>query len=653
MTSIRLKTPAAPPPGPPAYSGPAIRVPQVAVLDFETDGIESRPRFPPVPRSFSLQRPGERKPTFYAWGHPEGNNCEESKAREIIRDLWRWAAQEGNALLGQNMKFDCDVAETHFGVPRLPWDRVHDSMFLLFLHDPHAQSLSLKPAAERLLGMAPEEQDKVRQWLVEHKFVKANQNGAGAFICKAPGKVVAPYANGDVIRTKKLFEFLYKDICQRGMLKAYQREQRLMPILLDTERVGLRCDLRRMEKDFKVYQAALKWADNWLRKQLHAPDLNLDADKDVAEILDREGVVTEWTWTKGGNGRAPQRSVSKKNLTIAMFHNRRIALVHAYRVRLSTSLGMFMENFLRMAREGNGYVFTSWNQVRQSHGNDSFAGARTGRLSASLFMNIPKDFEDKDDGYEHPKFAKALPPLPLIRNYLLPEPGHVWLHRDFSQQELRVLAHIENGTMAERYRKEPRWDIHTALQQGLREIAGIELSRGGVKIVNFADIYGRGIAQMAESLGVDFDTVKRIRNAKNQLMPGVAQLTAQIKARGGQGFPIHTWGGREYYAEKPQYNKKYDRVMDFTYRLLNYAVQGGSADITKEAIIRYFEHPKRQARFLVTVHDELNASAPKSRAKVEMKILREAMEDVPGINVPMLSDGKTGSAWGSLEEFKD
>jgi DNA polymerase I-like protein with 3'-5' exonuclease and polymerase domains len=104
--------------------------------------------------------------------------------------------------------------------------------------------------------------------------------------------------------------------------------------------------------------------------------------------------------------------------------------------------------------------------------------------------------------------------------------------------------------------------------------------------------------------------------------------------------------------------------MDFYYKLLNYLVQGSSADVTKEGLIRYDSHPKRESRFLVTVYDEINISTPSLKglsakakqdcAKREMQFLRESMEGIPGIDVPMLSDGKASDRnWAELKSWKE
>lgn len=625
-----------------------MKVPTVNTLDFETEAIQQRPAYPPKPVGFSLQRPGERRSRYWAWGHPTGNNCTKAQAAEVLRDVWR----SGQPVLCQHGKFDLDVAETHFRLSRLPWEQCHDTEYLLFLQDPHAHSLSLKPSAQRLLNMPPVEQEVLKDWVLANvPMARQRKSEWGAYISLAPGDLVGEYADGDVLRTIKLFQFLYPEISNRNMLAAYNRERQLQPILLDAEREGIRVDLPRLRNDCKLYAKALEKADRWLRVELKSPDLNLDADRDVGEALARVGVVTDWVWTAGGNGRAPQRSISKKNLTLNKFHDARIASVYGYRVRLATCLNMFMGNWLAMAEESGGWIYTNWNQVRQMHGENK-VGTRTGRLSSNPnFQNIPRNFESNDDGYVHPTFLRV-PHLPLMRQYFLPDEGDVWIHRDFNQQELRVLAHFEDGPLLRRYISNPRFDIHTTMQNSLHEILGILLTRPSVKILNFSDVYGKGLANLAEGMRIDLDVARKIRAAKNQLMPGVDALSRAIKQRGALGKPIHTWGGREYYPEKSAYSKKFGRWMDFYYKLLNYLIQGSSADITKEAIIRYSGHPKRRARFLLSVHDELNSSSPEKRFKEEMAILREVMETIE-LDVPLLSDGKTGPDWGHLTKIEE
>ena len=156
---------------------------------------------------------------------------------------------------------------------------------------------------------------------------------------------------------------------------------------------------------------------------------------------------------------------------------------------------------------------------------------------------------------------------------------------------------------------------------------------------------------MAERLGMPVEEVKKIRDAQNKALPGLPTLEKEVKGIGKRGECVVTWGGREYFVEPPKFSEKYGKYMTFEYKLLNYLIQGSAADCTKEALIRYND-VRKDSRFLVTVYDEINISAPPKAARKEMKLLKDAMESVE-LDVPMKSDGKSGASWGELEKYKE
>jgi len=634
-----------------------MRAPSVTTIDFETWPILPRPDYPPKPVGFSIMDTGENKSRYFGWGHPTRNNCNFKDAQRILKRAWC-----SGALLFQNGKFDVDVAETFMGVrPVTDPLLIHDTMFLLFLSDPHARSLSLKPSAERILGMKPTEQEAVGRWLVTHQQElkqdgllpmnepKITMHNFGKWICLAPGDLVGKYADGDVIRTIKLFRKLYPEIVSRKMLEPYQREQKLMPILLANEREGMKCDMRKLTQWGKQYEAALTNADDWLRKKLKSPELNIDSDAELAAALDASGIVTEWTLTKTG-----KKSTSKKNMKVNSFTDKHVASVLGYRGKLSTCLSTFMRPWLRTAQCTGGIIHTQWNQVRQSHNEKSLSGARTGRMSSSPnFQNIPTDLENKNDGYVHPSSRIIqLPELPLLRKLILPDsPNHWFGRRDYNQQELRILAHYEDGALLQAYKDNPDLDTHSFVKGVIEDLLNQEIARTPVKTLNFGYIYGQGVPSMAEKLGLPVVEIKKLRDAQLKALPGLKDLSNDIKELVAADEPIRTWGGREYYCEEPKYSEKYKRVIDFAYKLLNYLIQGSAGDVTKEAIIRYHAHPKKEGRMVVDVHDEIDISADKRVFRQEMYLLRDVMQSIE-MDVVMKSDGEYGPNWGELKDCK-
>lgn len=621
--------------------------PQVCTIDFETDATAQRPAYPPEPCGVSIKWPGEPS-RYFAWSHPTANNCTREDGVAALRRVW----ESGLPILCHNAKFDAAVAYERLGFPRLPWERVHDTMFLLFLVEPHSMTLALKPAAAKHLNMPPDEQNEVHEWLwarratLEQAYrAKVKKSELGAWISKAPGDIVGRYACGDTDRTAALFAKLWPVVQENGMGAAYDRERQLLPILMENEERGIRVDLERLGEETARYEEVLAQVEDWLRKDLRASGLNLDADRDVASVLLERGIVPKenWSLTKSG-----QLSVAKDALKPQHFtgpNGAQIASALGYRNRLVTCLKMFMQPWLAQASARGGIISTSWNQVRGDKG-----GTRTGRTSTRdpNISNISKDFEGRSDGYLHPDFLDV-PNLPLVRKFVLPDEGGVFCHRDFDGQELRIFAHFESGALKSEYAANPSLDPHRWVQGKVRDIAGREIERTRIKNINFGRIYGGGVPRIQEIMGCSRNEAKELADVHSAAFPGMKHVNDAIRIVTAQGKPITTFGGRLYFPEERRLDKKTGRMLDFGYKLINYLVQGSAADYTKQCIIEWYSHPDRDPsdRFLCTVYDEINMNAPAERAREAMRVLREVMEQ-PRIDIPMLTTPKYGPNWGAL-----
>ena len=630
-------------------------------IDFETKGIAPRPIYPPKPVGVSIMY-DDRAPHYYAWGHLSGgNNCTEAEGRAALEKAWL----SGDEMLFHNSKFDVAVATEALELPVPTWNLIHDTMFLIFLLDPHARSTALKPLAADMLGMPPDEQDAVAEWIWQHRLQILEATGekvpslkrTGAFIWCAPGGLVGTYANGDVIRTKRLYDYMRPLVARYGMDGAYDRERQLMPILMENERLGMRVDRERLRGDIATGTAVFSYVEQQLRQFLHAPGLNFDADTDVAQVLLERGIVPKdnWSLTAGkADGTGRKLSMSKDNLHPDMFTGfggREVAALLGYRNRLATCLRMFMQPWLEQADATGGTVHTNWHQTRSIEQG----GTRTGRpaTSAHNFLNISKSWLGRDDGYEHPGFLDV-PDLPLTRTYILPDEGGVFCHRDFSGQELRVFAEYENGDLHEKYLADPRTDPHDFVGQELMRVAAREIERTRVKTLNFQGMYGGGVPALQRKLRCSLEEARELKKFHDSALPGRKVLVDEIKRVLKRGLPVRTLGDRLYFCEPPGPD---GRSKD--YKLINYIIQGSAADLTKQAIIDWHDAnqslPKGdQARFLVTVYDEINISSPEPLKVQHMRLLREVMNTPRlGMRVPMLSDGKWGASWGTAVKVKD
>lgn len=631
------------------------KAPPAILFDFETKGIQGRPHYPPKPVSLGLKWPDQRDYKLMAWGHGDGskaagNNCTEKEARaELVK-----AYNSKYPIVTQYGTFDHDVAEAHWQLPVPEWQRLHDTLYLIFLNDPHSESLNLKVVAEKLLGTPPEEEDRMIKWILDNiPEAKKKPSTAGAYICECPYQIVRPYHKGDLTRTGGLFNHLYPLIIDAGMGEAYDRERRLMPVLLENARVGMRVDVDGLAKDLPAMKAGVEKIDLWLKKRLG--NINIDSDKQLGEALYDKGIVQDFKRTAKG-----QLSVSKKYLTIDKFKDKQVYQALTYRGQMSTSISMFVEPWLDLVGTGD-RLYPNWSQVRSPKGDSNDTkGARSGRVICSRpnFLNIPKKWKRSiSAGFVHPTFVKV-PELPFIRKYVLPDPRQVWGRRDFNQQELRLFGHYEEGPVMEGFLTDPNFDIHeiaraeeerALIEAGLRE----SFDRDSAKTTVFGRLYGQGVPGLMQSLHLpDEDKIvaQLIQKAINTAIPSIKELDNQLKALAKEGRPIRTWGSRLYYCEEPKYIEKYGRNMTFEYKLLNYLCQGSGADVTKETLVRYNDHPKRRGRLVVTVYDEINFSCPKSALRSEMTLLRDVMRSIE-TDIPMLSDGESGESWGTLAKY--
>jgi DNA polymerase I-like protein with 3'-5' exonuclease and polymerase domains len=160
-----------------------------------------------------------------------------------------------------------------------------------------------------------------------------------------------------------------------------------------------------------------------------------------------------------------------------------------------------------------------------------------------------------------------------------------------------------------KYQENPALDPHKFVGAELMRVAGREIERTRVKTLNFQGLYGGGVPALQRKLRCSLSEAKELKAFHNKALPGRVILNDEIKKVINLGLPIRTIGGRLYYAEPPGKDGR-----SKVYKLINYAIQGGAADFTKRAIIiDWHNHPKRTARFLVTVYDEINVSCASIR----------------------------------------
>ena len=238
-------------------------------IDFETEAIVANPTVrPPRPVGCAFKHTG-----FKSW-----YTTDMFKARATILA----ARAAGEPVLFYNAKFDLAVARRWLEI-EFPPEQVHDALFMVYLEDPYAETFSLKPSAERILNWPAKEEADLKAWILGH--TPARESDWGSYICRAPKKLVAPYARGDVERTHALYTTLQNRVPEA----AYNRERQLLPIIMEGEANGIRVDAELLDSDLAAYEEALEQVSARIRRLLDTPECNLDSGQELADAIDSAG----------------------------------------------------------------------------------------------------------------------------------------------------------------------------------------------------------------------------------------------------------------------------------------------------------------------------------------------------------------------------
>lgn len=588
---------------------------QTATIDYETLEIQKRPDYPPKPVGVAITEPGKR-PYYMAWARPIENSCTKSDAVKVLKRLYK-----SYSILCHNAKFDLEVGEKFMSLPLVPPHGFEDSMLLAFLNNPREQSLGLKQLADKHLGMPPEEQCKVRDWVLENiPGAKKAKTKWGKYIGLAPGKLVGRYAKGDVLRTLKLYNLFHKYVKETGMLEQYEVEKRCIIEAIKMERVGINIDYKLLEPDLIKARKKLKRSENAIYKVLG--NINLNSGKQKVEAFEKLGLVDEWEYTDKDNPKTGIDSLMRVCTDKKLVKN-----LEVYS-KYTKLIGTYMQPWLDSALENNGKFYPWINTIK----GDNDRGTYTGRFSSN-FQQVPRQPNEVFKG------------MPFLRNYIIPDKkSHVLLNRDFAGQELRILAHFEDGALLSAYQQNPDLDGHEFVRQLIQVQTGIEYERSFIKGCNFLMIYGGGVTALSKNLNISFDDAHEVFAAHSNALPDVKELKDSLRVMARKGEMFRTAGGRWYDFEE-----------GFEYIALNTLIQGSAADHIKRAMLSVCDMLKAEgfdSRMLLVIHDEIMISAPNKQHKKIMKLFKSAMQYNKLFDVNMLTDGKVGKRWGMMGKVK-
>jgi len=408
---------------------------------------------------------------------------------------------------------------------------------------------------------------------------------------------------------------LYKDI-----------ELPLSKVLARIERTGIAVDIREVE----VMGTELQQKISDLEGQIHeqaGTEFNINSPKQLGVVLFENLGIPPVRKTKTGY------STDASVLEAIRDKHEIVPLLLEYRqlVKLQST---YIEGLKNVWDEDSGRIYTTFNQMVTA----------TGRLSSTEpnLQNIPIRMEEGR----------------RIRKAFTPGGGYqCLLAADYSQIELRVLAHIaQDETLLEAFRHGQ--DIH---RRTAAEIFGVDLDsvtsgqRQAAKAVNFGLVYGQTDFGLAKSLGIAKSEAAEYIAAYFHRYPGVKKYMDDIMAQAKQDGYVSTLFARRRYL--PEINSRNFQRRSFAQRTaINTPIQGTAADIIKLAMVeveKRLEADGLVSRMLLQVHDELVLETTSDEAKRAVALVRNAMEEVVALDVPLVVDVKLGSNWYNMEPVKD
>lgn len=399
----------------------------------------------------------------------------------------------------------------------------------------------------------------------------------------------------------------------------YNIEMPLVPVLAEMEMTGVRLDTDALAETSKVLTERMHQIEQNIYG-LAGHEFNIASPKQVGEVLFGEMKIVE----KPKKTKTGQYVTSEE--VLQQLRSKAPIVDHILEHRgLKKLLGTYVDALPKLINPRTGHIHTTFNQ----------AVTATGRLSSSNpnLQNIPVRGEDGKE----------------IRKCFIPEPGQLFFSADYSQIELRVMAHLSGDeNMIEAFRE--GYDIHAATAARIykEDINSVSRDqRTKAKRANFGIIYGITVFGLAERLDISRDEAKQLIEGYFNTFPGVHAYMEKAKETAREHGYAETFFHRRRYL--PDITSHNATVRNFAERnAINAPIQGSAADIIKIAMVRIYERFQREgirSKMILQVHDELNFSVlPEEKERVE-KIVIEEMQNAYPLHVPLVADSGWGDNW--------
>ena len=435
----------------------------------------------------------------------------------------------------------------------------------------------------------------------------------------APSEVYN-YACEDADITLQLKNVLQPKLVEAGVECLFNEvEMPLIPVLAEMECNGVRIDTAALKETSQVFTERMLQLEQEIY-QAAGKTFNVASPKQVGDILFGEmKIIDKPKKTKTG-----QYVTSEEVLQTLRSKHPIVAHILDYRA-LKKLLGTYVDALPKLINPRTGHIHTSFNQ----------AVTATGRLSSSdpNLQNIPVRGEDGKE----------------IRKCFIPEEGCEFFSADYSQIELRVMAHLsQDANMLDAFRE--GYDIHAATAAKIYNKPVSEVTRDErtkAKRANFGIIYGITVFGLADRLNIERVEAKQLIDGYFKMFPQVQQYMEQAKETARANGYVETFFHRRRYL--PDINSGNATVRAIAERnAINAPIQGSAADIIKVAMVRIFQRFQREnirSKMILQVHDELNFSVlPTEKEQVE-RIVMEEMQAAYPLDVPLVADSGWGNNW--------
>lgn len=541
---------------------------------------------------------------FKAFYVPVPENREEAmKVLEIFRPVYE---SEHILKIGQNVKYDLEVL-ANYGIELK--GEMFDTMIAHYLLQPELRH-NMDYMAEVYLNYQTIHIDELIG--PRGKNQKSMRDVPPADVCE--------YASEDADITLQLYNALETKLKESDLYPLFRDiEMPLVRVLAEMEMNGVLIDTDALKETSVAFTERMLELERKIYEEA-GEEFNISSPRQVGDILfEKLKIVEKAKKTKTGQYVTSEEVLQQLKNKAPIVSN-----ILAYR-GLKKLLGTYVDALPKLINPRTGHIHTSFNQTVTA----------TGRLSSSdpNLQNIPVRGEDGKD----------------IRRCFIPEPGCLFFSADYSQIELRVMAHLSNdANMIEAFRE--GHDIHTATAAKIYKESLDSVTRDQrtkAKRANFGIIYGITMFGLAQNLDIERSEAKQLIDGYFATYPQVHEYMEQSKEMARKNGYAETFLHRRRYL--PDINSHNATVRNFAERnAINAPIQGSAADIIKVAMVRIYNRFKRESirsKMILQVHDELNFSVlPEEKDLVE-RIVIEEMQNAYALRVPLIADCGWGKNW--------